>query len=57
MDASSASNNLKKTISFPSGFLLFNPSPQDMIQDKIMGPQDKAKYFGAIVSKNPDVIP
>ena len=56
MDASSASINWKKTISFLSGCLLTNPPPQDMIPGKVMGPQDKARYLRAIVSRDTSVV-
>ena len=57
MDASSASINWDKTTSFLCGSMAQHPPPPDVIPGTILGPQDKTRYLGAIISHDPNVAP
>ena len=56
-DASSASINWDKTTTFLCGNMLDNAPPPDTIPGTILGPKDKTRYLGAIISSYPDVAP
>ena len=56
MDASSASINWDKTTSFLCGSMAQDP-PLDVIPGTILGPNDKTRYLGAIISRDPNVAP
>ena len=55
--AKSASINWDKTTSFLCGSMVQHPPPPDVIPGTILGPQDKTRYLGAIISHNPNVAP
>ena len=57
MDASSASINWDKTTTFLCGNMLDNAPPPDTIPGTILGPKDKTRYLGVIISRDPDVAP
>ena len=57
MDASSASINWDKTTSFLCGSMAQDPPPPDVIPGTILGPKDKTRYLGAIISRDPNVAP
>ena len=57
MDASSAFINWDKTTSFLCGSMVQHPPPPDVIPGTILGPQDKTRYLGAIISRDPNVAP
>ena len=57
MDASSASINWDKTTSFLCGNMAQDPPPPDVIPGTILGPKDKTRYLGAIISRDPKVAP
>ena len=57
MDASSASINWDKTTSFLCGSIAQHPPSPDVIPGTILGPQDKTRYLGAIISHDPNVAP
>ena len=46
-----------KTTTFLCGNMLENPPPPDTISDTILGPKDKTRYLGAIISRETDVAP
>ena len=56
-DASSASINWDKTTAFLCGNMLDNAPPPDTIPGTILGPKDKTRYLGVIISRDPDVAP
>ena len=56
-DASSASINWDKTTTFLCGNMLDNAPPPDTIPGTILGPKDKTRYLGVIISCDPDVAP
>ena len=57
MDASSAPINWDKTTTFLCGNMLDNPPPPDTIPGTILGPKDKTRYLGVIISHYPNVAP
>ena len=57
MDASSASINWDKTTTFLCGNMLDNAPPPETIPGTILGPMDKTRYLGVIISRGPDVAP
>ena len=57
MNASSASIDWDKTTTFLCGNMLENPPPPDTIPGTILGPKDKTRYLGVIISRDPDVAP
>ena len=57
MDTSSASINWDKTTTFLCGNMLDNAPPPDTIPGTILGPKDKTRYLGTIISRDPDVAP
>ena len=49
--------NWDKTTSFLCGSMAQHPPPPDVIPGTILGPQDKTRYLGTIISHNPNVAP
>ena len=47
--------NWKKIVSFLSGCVLSNPLQNGMILEKAMEPQNRDRYLGVIISRNPGV--